>query len=160
MRPVERKAFIIGLILITAATPPFFIQLNEATRALNTWKLLAKIGSLGATVLFVWQFLLGYRQAVARWLTPDYLWALRVHRLLGVGGFVLLLLHPTFITPYYLTKHGLRLFAGGLPPPLDVLVPLGLVALGLLGVIVLTSTLLRSVSSTTSRATGRTSASS
>ena len=83
-RQVWPKALLIGAICATAAAPAFFIQLNEPTHTLNTWKLLAKIGSLCGTMLFFWQFLLGYRQAVARRVTPDYLWTIRLHKLLGV----------------------------------------------------------------------------
>ncbi len=132
--------------MASAAAPAFFIRLDEATLVLNAFKLLAKIGSLCGTVLFFWQFLLGYRRAFARWITPDYLWIIRLHRRIGIGAFFLILLHPVFIVPYYRIKLDLQplLGIGDLTAPLDLYVPLGIVALILLLLIVASSTLLRS----------------
>lgn len=138
-----RKAAILCVLAATSALPAFFVRLDEPTRALNAWKLLAKIGSLCGTVLLFWQFLLGYRQAVARWVTPDYLWTIGLHKALGVGGVALILLHPVFITPYYLRKFGVWVFFGDLDWPATLLVPLGMAALLILLVLVATSTLLR-----------------
>jgi predicted ferric reductase len=131
------------VIVGTALVPAFFIQLDEPTRTLNTWKLLAKIGSLCGTVLLFWQFLLGYRQLASRWVACDYLWTLRIHKLLGVAAVALILLHPIFITPYYLRKRDLWLLWVDLPWPLNVLVPGGIVAFLILVAIAVTSTLLR-----------------
>ena len=138
-----RKLAILGLLVATAAMPAFFVRLDEPTRTLNAWKLLAKIGSLCGTVLIFWQFLLGYRQAVARWVTPDYLWTIKVHKILGVAGVALILLHPAFITPYYLRKFDMWLLFGDLPWPLNLLVPLGMAGMLILLIILVTSTLLR-----------------
>lgn len=138
-----RKILLIFLIGITSVAPAFFIQLDELAWRLNAWKLLAKIGSLCGTVLIFWQFLLGYRQAIARWASPDYLWILKTHRRLGQMIGLLILLHPVFITPYYLEKHGLWLFSLNLPAPLALFVPLGIAALAILLTIVITSTFLR-----------------
>lgn len=138
-----RKAALLGVIAVTAAMPAFFIQLDEPSGTLNAWKLLAKIGSLCGTVLMFWQFLLGYRQLASRWVACDYLWALRVHKLLGVAAVALILLHPLFITPYYLRKKDLWLLLRDLPWPLSVLVPCGIAALLILLTIAVTSTLLR-----------------
>lgn len=65
-RLLVRKAGILCLLVATSAMPAFFVRLDEPTGALNAWKLLAKIGSLCGTMLLFWQFLLSYRQAVAR----------------------------------------------------------------------------------------------
>jgi predicted ferric reductase len=94
-------------------------------------------------VLLFWQFLLGYRQPLARWVVTDYLWTVRWHKRLGVAAFLLILLHPVFITPYYLVKKDLWLFSIDLPWPHNVLVPCGIVGLIVLLVIVVSSTLLR-----------------
>ncbi len=142
-RQLTHKAFLVSLIAVTAAIPPLFIQLDEPTLRLNIWKVLAKIGSLSGTVLMFWQFVLGYRQAAARWATPDYLWVIGLHRRLGVTAGALILLHPVFITPYYLDKQEIWLFSFNLPSPLGTFVPLGITALAILAVIILTSTLLR-----------------
>mgnify|MGYP006303056299 CR=1 FL=1 len=84
-RLMRRKILLVCLIAATAAAPAFFIRLNEPTFQLNAWKLLAKIGSLCGTVLIIWQFLLGYRQAAAKWVIPDYLWLIRLHRWIGIS---------------------------------------------------------------------------
>lgn len=139
----RRKILLVSLIALTSAAPAFFIRLNEPSFDLNAWKLLAKIGSLCGTVLIVWQFLLGYRQAAAKWVTPDYLWLIRLHRCIGITIGFLILLHPVFITPYYLKKKGILLFSLDLPSPLNVFVPLGIAALAILLYLVISSVYLR-----------------
>ncbi len=139
----RRKILLVCLIAATSAAPAFFIQLDEPSFRLNAWKLLAKIGSLCGTVLIFWQFLLGYRQAAARWFTPDYLWLIRLHRWIGISVGVLILLHPALITPYYLEKKGILLFSLSLPSPLGVFVPLGIAALVILIFLVVSSVFLR-----------------
>ncbi|MDD3642927.1 MAG: ferric reductase-like transmembrane domain-containing protein, partial [Candidatus Krumholzibacteria bacterium] len=138
-----RKILLVCLVAATSIAPAFFIRLDEPSLHLNAWKLLAKIGSLCGTMLIVWQFLLGYRQAAARWATPDYLWLLRLHRWIGIAIGSLILLHPIFITPYYLEKKGILLFSFGLPSPLGLFVPLGIAALAILLFLVISSTFLR-----------------
>ncbi len=141
---IRRKIMLVCLIAATSAAPAFFIRLNEPSVQLNAWKLLAKIGSLCGTMLIFWQFLLGYRQAAARWATPDYLWLIRLHRWIGISVGLLILLHPVFLTPYYLEKKGILLFSTGLPEPLHILVPLGIAALAVLLYLVVSSVYLRS----------------
>ncbi|MBD3178576.1 MAG: hypothetical protein GF417_02700, partial [Candidatus Latescibacteria bacterium] len=138
-----RKILLVCLITATSAAPAFFIRLIEPSLQLNTWKLLAKIGSLCGTVLIFWQFLLGYRQSAARWATPDYLWLIRLHRWIGISVGLLILLHPVFLTPYYLEKKGILLYSFGLPEPLNLFVPLGIVALAILLYLVVSSVFLR-----------------
>ncbi|MHB9030808.1 MAG: ferredoxin reductase family protein [Candidatus Latescibacterota bacterium] len=142
-RQLLRKILLVFIIGATSAAPALFIQLDEPTFRLNLWKLLAKIGSLCGTALIFWQFLLGCRQAAARWATPDYRWVLKLHKRLGITIGALILLHPVFITPYYLEKNGLWVFSLSLPSPLDIFVPLGIAALTILLTIVITSTFLR-----------------
>lgn len=140
---VIRKTVLLLLIAGTSVAPTFFIRLNDPSVQLNVFKLLAKIGSLCGTLLLFWQFILGYRRAAARWITSDYLWIIRLHRRLGIGAFFLILLHPVFIIPYYRIKPELRPLLGPLPDPLNLYVPLGIAAFGLILLILITSTLLR-----------------
>jgi len=142
-RLTRRKILLVCLIAATSAAPAFFIRLNESSFNLNLWKLLAKIGSLCGTMLIFWQFLLGYRQAAARWVTPDYLWLIRLHRWVGILIGLLILLHPVFLTPYYLEKKGILLFSLGLSWPLSLFVPLGIAALAILLYLVISSVYLR-----------------
>lgn len=141
----RRKTALLAAVLATCLMPAFFIRLDEPTLQLNLFKVLAKIGSLCGTVLFFWQFLLGFRQAAARWVTPDYLWVVGLHKRLGMLALPLVLLHPAFIIPYYRIKHGQRPLLGvaELPGELGTFVPLGIAAAVLLLVIVATSTVLR-----------------
>lgn len=138
-RLARRKILLVCLIAATSAAPAFFIRLDEPTLRLNAFKLFAKIGSLCGTMLIAWQFLLGYRQAAARWATHDYLWLIRLHTYIGISIGCLILLHPVFITPYYLEKKGILLFSFGLPSPLDLFVPLGIAALAILLYLVISS---------------------
>lgn len=138
-----RKALLLLLIAATSSVPLFFIRLNEPSFSLNLFKLLAKTGSLCGTLLLFWQFLLGCRQAVARWVTPDYLWVIRLHRRLGIAAVWLIALHPVFIIPYYRIKPGLQPLFAALPEPLNRFVPPGIAAFVLLLVIALSSTVLR-----------------
>ncbi|MHB8997137.1 MAG: ferredoxin reductase family protein [Armatimonadota bacterium] len=131
------------LLVVTTAAPLLLVPLNEPSAHLNQWKLLAKIGSLCGTILMVWQFLLGYRQAAARWVDDDYLWTIKIHKWAGVAAGLLVPLHPLFIALYYADKWRMNLFFGGLPWPLSLFVPLGVIALIVLAGIVLTSTLWR-----------------
>lgn len=139
-----RKAALLLVIAGTSMVPLFFIRLNEPSFELNLFKLLAKTGSLCGTLLLFWQFLLGCRQAVSRWVTPDYLWVIQLHRRLGIAAVWLIALHPVFIIPYYRIKPGLQPLFAALPEPLNLFVPLGIVAFVLLLVIALSSTVLRS----------------
>jgi predicted ferric reductase len=141
-----RKILLLGVLSVTCLAPLAFVRLDEPTLRLNLFKLLAKTGSLCGTMLLAWQFLLGYRQGVARWVTPDYLWTIELHKYLGMAALPLVLLHPVFIVPYYRIKLGLRPVLGWaeLPATLRVFVPLGIAALIVLAVVAVTSTVFRS----------------
>ncbi len=102
----QRTARKVVLTLVIAATMLsvlLFVSLDEETRALNVIKMLAKTGSLAGVVLLFWQFLLGFRGAVAR-IIPDYIWVITLHKGLGRFAPFLILLHPVFITVYYLRR--------------------------------------------------------
>jgi predicted ferric reductase len=137
--PFNRNAqfFLLMLLAATTVVPLLFIQFDEPTSQLQAYKLLAKLGSLAGAVLMCWQFLLGFRGAVARWV-PDYLWLLKVHRAIGKYILLLVLLHPVFITLYYLEKHHRNVLLLDLKPPADLFVLLGMIALLLLLDIVVT----------------------
>lgn len=140
----RRKAVLLAVIAVTSAVPLFFIRLNEPSVALALFKLLAKIGSLCGMVLMFWQFVLGCRQAAARWVTPDYLWVIRMHRRIGIGAVCLIALHPVFIVPYYQLHPDYPSLFEAWPASLVLFVPLGILAFVLLLAIALSSTALRS----------------
>jgi DMSO/TMAO reductase YedYZ heme-binding membrane subunit len=136
------KILIIALIVITSILPALFIQLNENDASLNTYKLFAKVGSLIATVLFTWQFILGFSQALS-YIIKDLIWTVNLHKNLGRFACVLIFLHPIFITFYYLEKENKNLFSFVLSSPFDYYVLLGMITLLIMLIVFITSTALR-----------------
>lgn len=106
-RLIMRKAILIALIAFTSLLPLVFLNLNEPTHSLVVYKLLAKGGSLCGTVLILWQFALGFRTAVGK-LMRDYLWVLEAHKQIGKYILLLVVLHPIFITLYYIEKKNIN----------------------------------------------------
>ncbi len=137
-----RKFLLLAVIAVTSIAPPFFIQLDEATTILNIYKLLAKIGSLTATTLFAWQFILGFRQAAA-YLITDFVWTIDLHKKLGIFASLLILLHPVFITFFYLEKEGMMPLTLTIGVPFYDFVMLGQVALIIIAVLFFTSAVFR-----------------
>jgi predicted ferric reductase len=139
----RRKVVLVSLIALSCTSPLLFVDLREPTTGLAAAKLLAKVGSLSGMVLFAWQFLLGFRGAVAGVLT-DLVWVVKLHRRLGQLACGLILLHPVFISIYYIGT--------GEPNPLlpdpgtafGWMVVVGFVALALVALLYLTSVPLRS----------------
>jgi sulfhydrogenase subunit gamma (sulfur reductase) len=70
-------------------------------------------------------------------------WVVTLHKHLGVLACFLILLHPVFITAYYLAKFRQNLFLFDLSVPFGWFVLLGLCALAILGLIYVTSVPLR-----------------
>jgi len=127
------------VVVMTAFAPLLFVPLDEPTPQIRFFKFVAKMGSLAGAVLMFWQFFLGFRGGVAK-LIPDLIWILGLHK--RIGTYVLLpliILHPVFITLYYLEKHDKALLSLAMHSTSDIMVVLGMVALALLAVIVMTS---------------------
>lgn len=137
-----QKALLLALIGLTTVFPFTFVRFNEPSAALQTYKALAKAGALCGTMLLVWQFFLGFRQVAGKF-TRDLLWALGLHKRVGRYALFLIVLHPAFITLYYLEKKGFNPLSlqGGWPFWGFAL--LGHIALALLILIVVTSVFLR-----------------
>jgi predicted ferric reductase len=137
-----KKFLLITIIIATSVFPAFFIQLNEATTLLNVYKLLAKTGSLIGASLFAWQFLIGFRQAVP-YLITDFVWAMDWHKKLGQFASILILLHPIFITLYYLERDNINPLTITIATSFDVYVMVGQIALIIIVVIFTTSVIFR-----------------
>jgi predicted ferric reductase len=137
-----KKFLLITIIIATSVLPAFFIQLNEATTLLNIYKLLAKIGSLIGVSLFAWQFLIGFRQAVP-YLITDFVWAMDWHKKLGQFASILILLHPIFITLYYLERDNINPLTITIATSFDAYVMVGQLALIMIFVIFTTSVIFR-----------------
>jgi predicted ferric reductase len=136
------KKIVLLLIVLTSLTPLFFLSLQEPSRSLVTFKLLAKTGSLTVAVVLVWQFLLGFRGLVSRVL-KDLVWAVDLHKKLGIMAGAMILVHPVFITFYYLEKHNRNILLLNPARLFDFMVITGIAALLILLLLVVTSTVLR-----------------
>lgn len=133
----------LGLIIaVTAVVPLFFVQFDDATLRINVFKFLAKIGAFVGSVLLVWQFFLGFRGAVSS-VFPDLSWVVDLHKALGKFGVPIILLHPVFIGLYYLESRGTNIYALELDGTFSQLVLVGMVLLGIIAFIVITSAFLR-----------------
>lgn len=134
-----RKIALFVAIAASSVLPLLFVRLDEPTTSLNIYKLLAKTGSLVGSVLVIWQFLLGFRGAASRVLI-DLLWVIDVHKFIGKYLVPLILLHPVFITIYYLVKYDVNLLLlVGRP-----YIAMGYAALAIFVLVVITSIWLRS----------------
>ena len=138
----RRKTIVVVAIVATSILPLAFLRLDEVRLDLNVYKLLAKAGSLCGTVLIFWQFLLGYRRLVGR-VIVDLLWAVDLHKRIGRYILLLVVLHPIFITIYYIIKEGFNPLALGQGGRFDLYVVVGMVTLLLLAFVVATSVWLR-----------------
>jgi predicted ferric reductase len=134
-----QKITLLAMILLTGLAPLLFVPLEEPTQHLRVFKIIAKFGSLSGAVLIFWQFFLGFRGAIAR-VIPDLIWVLGVHKKIGTYILVsLIILHPVFITLYYLERHQRTLLSFTIRSTFDIFVLLGILALAVLCVIVVTS---------------------
>jgi predicted ferric reductase len=137
-----KKFLLVTIIIATSIIPAFFIQLNEATTLLNIYKLLAKIGSFIGVSLFAWQFLIGFRQA-APYLITDFVWSMDLHKKLGQFASILILLHPIFITLYYLEREDINPLTITIATSFDAYVMIGQIALIIIFVLFTTSVIFR-----------------
>lgn len=138
----RNKKIVLLLMVFTSLTPLFYLSFQEPSRSLVTYKLLAKTGSLTVTVVLVWQFLLGFRGLVSR-VMKDLVWAVDLHKKLGIMVGVMIFVHPLFITLYYLEKHNRNILLLNPARLFDFMVITGIAALLILLLLVVTSTVLR-----------------
>jgi predicted ferric reductase len=139
----SRKVGLLAAIVVTSAFPLLFVRMDEPTVGLNVYKLLAKAGSLSGSMLIVWQFLLGHRATVGK-IVVDLLWVLELHKSIGKYILLLIVLHPIFITVYYVIKEDINPLALRTGQAFDTYVLLGMIALGIFVFVVATSLWLRS----------------
>src|SRR5690606_24427927 len=97
------KQLLLTVMAITCVLPLVFVSDTVGNRATDifTVNFLAKIGSLVGTMFFFWQIVIGTRRIMAKFI-PDLAWLITLHKKLGRYGSLLVFLHPTFITVYYL----------------------------------------------------------
>jgi len=99
-----QKTLLLAVITISTLFPLVFVKLQEPTFTLVIFKLLAKAGSLCGATLLVWQFLLGFRDVAGKFIR-DFLWVLEIHKKIGQYILLLIVMHPVFITLYYIEKE-------------------------------------------------------
>ena len=97
-------------------------------------------GFYGGVVLF-WSFILGMRFAL-NWITPDYIWGLKVHKILGMYGVLIALLHPLLILIHKVEDY-LYLFIPSFRTEYSQHVTFGRISFILLLIIYITSAILR-----------------
>jgi predicted ferric reductase len=138
LQPKRWKTVLLILLAMSVVIPPLFVRLDEPTIQLQIFKVLAKIGSLSGVIFMLWQVLLGFRGAVSR-VMPDLLWSLDLHKKIGTYLLLLIILHPIFISFYYLEKFDRNLFLLKLPAFFDIFVLLGIIAFAILLLIIVSS---------------------
>lgn len=141
-RLIIRKSILLALIAATTVAPLLFLR-PEGNVELSAVKFLAKTGSLAGVILLFWQMLLGFRGIVAK-LIPDYIWVIGLHKTIGKYALPLILLHPVFITVFYLMKHDRNVLLLEGSSSFKWYVACGMLALALIALIVITSVFLRS----------------
>jgi len=133
-----RKISLLLVIGATAFFPMLFVDLEEPTTSLVLYKILAKLGSLCGGTLIIWQFLLGFHGTAGK-IIPDLLWVLTLHKQIGKYIIFTVVLHPIFITLYYIEKKGINPFLLEGPLSFWVWVLAGEIAFLLFALVVLTS---------------------
>ena len=136
------KRVLLALIAITTVLPLLFVTPEDAPTRINVFKYLAKIGAFVGSMLMIWQFLLGFRGFVSA-ILPDLSWVATVHKNLGKFGVPIVLLHPIFIGLFYAEQRGTNIFALDLGERFSQFVLLGMVMLGIVAFIFVTSAWLR-----------------
>jgi predicted ferric reductase len=136
------KAVLVAVIAVTSVIPLFFVQPDEAAFHINVYKYLAKTGAFVGSMLLIWQFFLGFRGAVSS-IFPDLSWVVDLHKALGQYGVLVILLHPIFIGLYYADLEGINIYALDLGQDFSQLVLLGMVLLGLIAFIAISSAFFR-----------------
>lgn len=141
-RLTTAKAVLIGVIAVTSVFPILFVQPEDAALHVNVYKYLAKTGAFVGSMLLIWQFFLGFRGAVSS-ILPDLTWVVELHKKLGQCGIPVILLHPVFIGLYYAELEGVNIYSLDLGQDFSKLVLLGMVLLGLIAFIAISSAFFR-----------------
>ncbi|MFP4377323.1 MAG: ferric reductase-like transmembrane domain-containing protein [Spirochaetales bacterium] len=140
---LTRAKITLGLIIaVTSILPLFFVELDDATFLVNLYKVLAKIGAFIGSMFMIWQFFLGFRGVVSS-IFPDLSWVVDLHKALGMYGVPIILLHPVFIGLYYLELRGTNIYDLQLDSGFSQFVLLGIVLLGLIAFITISSAFFR-----------------
>ncbi len=142
-RKLITAKFVLGsVIAVTSVLPLLFVDFAEPSTELIVYKALAKAGAFVGGMFLIWQFFLGFRGAVSS-LFPDLSWVVDVHKALGQYGVLVIPLHPIFIGLYYLRLHDINIYRLDLETAFSQWVLLGMILLGLIAFIVVSSAFFR-----------------
>lgn len=134
---------ILGLaITVTSVLPLFFVDFDEPSPVLVLYKFLAKVGSLVGAMFLIWQYFLGFRGTISA-LLPDLSWVVELHKKLGQYGMLVIPLHPIFIGLYYFRLYEMNIYDLDLQTDFSRWVLLGIILLGVIAFIVITSAFFR-----------------
>lgn len=136
------RGILIAIIAVTSLAPLVFVAPDDAPVIVNVYKYLAKTGAFVGSMLLIWQFLLGFRGVVSS-VFPDLTWVVELHKWLGQFGVPIIALHPIFIGLYYGATEGTNIYALDLGDPFSQWVLLGMITLGVIAFVVVTSVFFR-----------------
>lgn len=148
MITVSKRSLVTGkvvlgvIIALTSALPMLFVELDEPSTRIAVYKVLAKVGSLVGGMFLLWQFVLGFRGALSS-IFPDLSWVVDLHKQLGQYATLIIPLHPIFIGIYYLEIYDTNIYAMDLGSPFSRGVLLGMVLLGIIAFVVVSSAFFR-----------------
>lgn len=138
----NRKILLILIILLTYL--PVLLSIQPEFDFIDSRAILyvvaRQLGLMG-TILLFWQFMLGIRGLVSRFI-PDLIWVNNLHKNLGKYGFLLIMFHPILMTIYYLGA-GINLIGPKFDTDFDRYKTLGVIGFTLLATTWIASAILR-----------------
>lgn len=141
------KRLILGALILITAIIPIILGFDFITKKYfypdEIYYVLGSIAGLAAFVLLFWQYILGIRE-VSRVFTKDLIDMNKVHKFLGVYGFVLILSHPTLMFIEFLINRSINLLDINISNEYYINISLGKTAFFLVFFTWITSKLLRS----------------
>lgn len=88
-------------LLIIFSITPFVIFASPPSASIDSWSIyLGRITGYVATILLLWQFLLGTRSVTGRFVNNQG-WLIKLHKILGQWGIIVFLAHPLLIAYSY-----------------------------------------------------------
>jgi predicted ferric reductase len=136
-----RKTIFIVVLFLSYLPLFLFLEYSYLKDAQAAPKLFAAFCGMFGVILMTWQYLLGVRGLVSRFI-PDLIWVNNWHKRFGIYGFLVISIHPTFMTIYYMSV-GINFFIPAFSTRFDQYRLIGEIAYAILLVTWLTSALIR-----------------
>lgn len=109
---------------------------------INISAFIARFCGITGTVILFWQYVFAARGLIGKYI-PDMVWVTKLHRKFGKYGFYLILIHFIGIAIFYGVARGINLINFNFDRPESIYKNLGIVALIIIVVIVISSITLR-----------------